>query len=615
MDPLVRDANRHDSPRSPEAGRPDAAAGADHGVVRRLALAALATLVLGCDSAPPAAPARFLDDGLPLGTVPGEFERQQAMVVAWPRFAAAGAGPSSQNAIFDQDQLYCDIVAAVGKRMATVILVEDAQAEQRVTALLSQRQIAADGLRFLQIPFASEWIRDYGPLTFQNRAGAWGLLDAEFVEGPVGVYPYEDRMPSALGRLLQLPTVRVPLSIQHGNLLSNGRGLCLVTQKIVAENAGRGYDADDVRRVLAKFYGATEVVFLETLEGEPTGHVDMFATWTSADTVVIGQYPPEYDPVNAAILDRNAQRLSRAASAGGPVKVVRVPMPPRVPSRSGMELWTTYTNVAYANGVLLLPVYPRWASEAEAVAVETYQRLLPDWTIVKINAVPVLRTGGSIHCVTMNLPCLGALAEGKVEASAQSQRETHPAASDTKGVPWYGAWPTGDDANSVSVVRLAGTGASDEDLIAVGNLPEVRMLDLRDTRITDQGLRHLSRLRDLEVLVLTGTAVSDQGLEYLAGMSRLKVLCLDETQVTSRGLPLLQRFPRLGWLNLSRTAITAEGLSQLRACSALEVLIVDPCPVSPEDVQAFQASAPGIQVYDGTRRRPPFHSFAYQHFP
>lgn len=196
-----------------------------------------------------------------------------------------------------------------------------------------------------------------------------------------------------------------------------------------------------------------------------------------------------------------------------------------------------------------------------------------------------------------------------------AQHEFSPWASDVIRPPWHRAWLGHDDWNSVSVVRLSGTEACDEDLIAVGHLTQLRMLDLRDTRITDQGLRHLSGLRDLEVLVLTGTAVSDQGLEHLADMPGLKVLCLDETKVTSGGLPLLQRFPRLGWLNLSNTAITTEGLTHLRAYPALEVLVVDPCPLSQEDIKAFQESTPGIQVYDGTRRRPPFHYFSHKHFP
>jgi hypothetical protein len=195
-----------------------------------------------------------------------------------------------------------------------------------------------------------------------------------------------------------------------------------------------------------------------------------------------------------------------------------------------------------------------------------------------------------------------------------AERKFEPASSDADQPPWYQVWLGDDAGNSVSVVRLAGTEASDLDLIAVGKLTDLRMLDLRDTRITDQGLRHLGRLRNLEVLILSGTAVSDPGLEHLAGMTGLKVLCLDETKITSGCLPLLLRFPQLGWLNLSNTAITAAGLSHLRACPALEVLIVAPCPVSPEDMRVFQQSVPGVQVYDGTRRRPAFHHFSYKHF-
>lgn len=584
-------------------------------ILRPHAFVVYALLLVGCSGTPPPVPTELPDDARPRATVPGEFEPQQAIAIAWPRFATDALPSAAKAAFVDPDQLYCDLVAAVAGRIPLVVLVEDSQARERVAALLGQRQIPANAVHFLHVPFASEWIRDYGPLTVRTGDGSWRLLDAEFVEGPVGVYPYEDRMPATLGRLLQVPTVRVPLSVQHGNVLSNGRGLFLATRKMVDENAGRRYGQDDVRRVLREFYGAAEVVFLEPLAGEPTGHVDMFATWTSADTVLIGQYPPDYDPRNAAILDRNAERVARAEVAGRRVTVVRIPMPPRVAPRSGTELWATYTNVAYANGVLLLPVYPRWAPEVEAAAEETYRRLLPDWTVAKVNAVPILRTGGSIHCVTMNLPRVGQWGQNPEDSPPQLPGAERRPATGVKGAPWYGAWPADDAAASATVVRLAGTDAADEDLIAVGRMTELKMLDLRDTRVTDEGLRHLSGLKQLEILVLTGTTVSDQGLEQLTAMPALKVLCLDETRVTSAGLSLLRGLTQLGWLNLSHTGITAAGLSQLRDCPALEILILDPCPLRPDEMSAFREAAPGVQVYDGTRRRPAFHRFSYKHFP
>ena len=44
---------------------------------------------------------------------------------------------------------------------------------------------------------------------------------------------------------------------------------------------------DAFRKVL----GAKQVIYLENLFGERNGHVDMFATFTAVDTIVIGEFP------------------------------------------------------------------------------------------------------------------------------------------------------------------------------------------------------------------------------------------------------------------------------------------------------------------------------------
>ena len=49
--------------------------------------------------------------------------------------------------------------------------------------------------------------------------------------------------------------------------------------------------------------------FLEPLKGERTGHVDLFAKFMSADTIIVGRYDSDLDR-NAARLNRNVERLS-----------------------------------------------------------------------------------------------------------------------------------------------------------------------------------------------------------------------------------------------------------------------------------------------------------------
>ncbi len=317
---------------------------------------------------------RLSGEAEPLGLLPGEFERQEGILLAWPREARPPFPEDVLDLYRREDRLFCDIVQALWRSVRVIVLVEDSPSRDRVVRLLLQAKVPPDAVRFVEAPFTGEWIRDYGPLTVRAGDGSWTLIDAEYVPKDfVCLDPHDDRLASVLGALFQIPTVRAPIAIQHGNLQSNGRGLCIATRRLLDDNAARGYDADDVTRILKRFYGAGEVVFLESLRGEPTGHVDMFATFPSPETVVVGQCSPGSDPANAAILDRNAARLAAVGPPYGPLKVVRVPMPPRLPSGDGPARWPTYTNVVYANNTLLVPVYPGLDPAGGAFALSLYR--------------------------------------------------------------------------------------------------------------------------------------------------------------------------------------------------------------------------------------------------
>ena len=365
---------------------------------------------------------RFLEEREPLGVIPGEFERQEAILIAWPEQVGPSSPQNMDNSHGGEDRVFREIVQAVWRSVQVIILAKHSRSQDRVARLLSQAGIPDDAVRFVQIPFQCEWIRDYGPLAVRAGDGSYTWIDADYVDlHLVSVDPYEDRLPSALGALLRVRTVRAPFAMEHGNLLGNGRGLCITTQRLLDDNTAGGYDADDVTRMLKQVYGAKEVVFLERMQGEHTGHVDMFATFPSPDTIVIGRCSPESDPANAAILDRNAERLESLGSPCGPLKVVRVPMLPRIQGRDGLTVYPTYTNVLYANDTLLVPIYPALDPASDHSALTLYQKLLPDWTIVGIDIFPILELAGGIHCVTLNLPTIGNGRDDSAAERPQSQ--------------------------------------------------------------------------------------------------------------------------------------------------------------------------------------------------
>ncbi len=344
--------------------------------------------------------------------IPAEFEPQEALLLGCRELADY------------HPELFAQLVAHIASRAAILALVPDLQCQRAVAGALKAYGVSDCRVTFVEVQHDTMWTRDYGPFVGQYSDGSVALVDAHYAELE---RPQDDQVPEQIGGFLRLPVVEAPLSVEGGNLLTNGTGLFLTTSRLLERNAARGYDKKEVRRILRRYYGAKQVVFLEPLAGEETGHVDMFATMTSPTTVVIGRYDQQEDPVNAAILDRNAARLATLKAADGqPLNVVRIPMPPHADGQ-----WRTYTNAIYVNRLLLVPSYPTVDPEGLTEALDTYQHLLPDWQVVTLDATSVIQSGGALHCVSMNLSRLRATDDGQrprqVPARQMTRTWTRPA--------------------------------------------------------------------------------------------------------------------------------------------------------------------------------------------
>lgn len=318
------------------------------------------------------------------GVLPGEFEWHDVLLLGWRKHMQS-----------EQYEELCAIAAAAGRSMTLLVLTPDQIGREHARRMLEAHQVDPSRIDFLTAPVDTPWIRDYGPLQVKAYDGSYVLVDTT---SEVPAKAQEDT-PQRVASHLRLGTVRAPLILDGGNLLSNGAGLCLTTTYTLDQNAEEhGLSPRRVESLIREYFGADEVVFLEPLQGEPTGHVDMFTTFVGPDTVIVGRYETSHDPVNARILDANAERLARCVTASGPLRVERIVMPPRSDER-----WLTYTNVIHANERLLVPHYPEMPETIERQVRETYRRLLPGREIVPVSATALMRYEGGLHCATAQL--------------------------------------------------------------------------------------------------------------------------------------------------------------------------------------------------------------------
>lgn len=316
--------------------------------------------------------------------LPGDFERHGAVLVA--------AGWLAREAPTVLVELFRTAVAST----QLVLQASSSQDRNRAIQVLAEAGLSPNETPFLVVPTDTAWVRDYGPIFVGEKAGGLHAFDAAYDK------PGRAR-DEAAGRLIadyfHVPTRATRLRWQGGNLLSDGKGLLVTTTQSINANIEWGNDVDTVLRFLREQFGVRQVVVLEHLPGERTGHVDMFACFTSSDTIVVGAYDSSIDPKNAARLDRNAARLAKVQIGGGRLNVVRVPMPT---NQDGV--WRSSTNVVFADGTLLVPVFPTVDKDRSEEALTFYRQLLPEWKVVGVDAERLAAFEGGLRCATLYVP-------------------------------------------------------------------------------------------------------------------------------------------------------------------------------------------------------------------
>ena len=58
----------------------------------------------------------------------------------------------------------------------------------------------------------------------------------------------------------------------------------------------------------------------------------------------------------------------------------------------------------FANGLLIVPTFPAINPRLDREALDRFSALMPDWKVVGLDCEEISKKGGSLHCMTRNLP-------------------------------------------------------------------------------------------------------------------------------------------------------------------------------------------------------------------
>lgn len=355
--------------------------------------------------------------------LPAEYASTTGLLIGWPQYGC------------DVTELSDLIRTALGRTQVTVVVADEHQ--QGAETCLRHRGVTDTQLaqvEWVNAQVDSIWMRDFGPEVVTAADGSRQIVDMSYypqlsdtcnnLAGRTG----DDAVPTRLAEAWGSPVHRAKVRLEGGNLQTDGAGTCFRAQREANKRncfSGWCYTEAELNEVIGSFHGCRTIA-LESMVGGVIDHIDMWMTVLSKKTILVGRYDVADDAENAAILDRNAQRLSDLG-----YRVVRVPMPKPYCKQlnatctgqqnligkcdgTSERVWATYMNSIRLGNAMAVPVF-RWvpdshkaiiaAQEAEAFAI--YQRELDrEFGRGAVQVVPIQSDGiipcqGSLHCVTM----------------------------------------------------------------------------------------------------------------------------------------------------------------------------------------------------------------------
>lgn len=324
--------------------------------------------------------------------MPGEFARHTGCWMAWPCREGLWANDAATA------QEYADVANAIGRFEPLMMLAPP----ERVAAA---RALLGDNVTIIEMPIDDSWARDAGPNFLINAAGELAGSKWQFNAWGNKYQPHDQD--ALMGsRILQRAGAREFASnmIAEGGAISvDGEGTVITTESCMLNpNRNPGWSRAEIEAELCRTLGVEKVIWLpgDVEETETDGHVDGIAAFIEPGRILLEINPDKTDP-HYYVGQENLAALRGQTDARG--RKLEIEFIHEGPYHPGVwnEGCSSYINSYLANDAVIVPGY---GYDRDQAAVETYQRLYPQRSIVQVYIGHIALGGGGVHCITQQQP-------------------------------------------------------------------------------------------------------------------------------------------------------------------------------------------------------------------
>jgi agmatine/peptidylarginine deiminase len=347
---------------------------------------------------------------------PGEFEESQAVCISWAYHYGINGNIIGVDTFSDYGYVSAQLAKFISDELPVWIRVPYVADTLKVKAFMNDLGWPlTQNYVFFIAPGDDWWIRDYGPngIYLGEKDSALAFIDLKYYDGRDN----DDTYPKVLAKHMGVRNFESKVYGEGGNLMSDGFGRVFFSDVFTSANEQqRGWIGAQTLDSITQYFGSTMNVNLKALQCDGgTGHIDLYTKLIDEQTILVMQYPTEITAIDKKLIEDNYQYLTTLKSTyNRPFRIYRFPTPTGDDGTYNLKTCSEVDSGArtYINGITLNKtfIYPTYSddidgNQEQSIEVQKlYEKYLPGYKVIPIDARAVAPAGGSIHCITMQIP-------------------------------------------------------------------------------------------------------------------------------------------------------------------------------------------------------------------
>lgn len=365
-------------------------------------------------------PPEYLPPPPPAGVVrPAEFEEMDSSIITIINYGSA---------YLDMWVEMLDVYSEAGH---TYIVASPAM-QGTMTTMFSAAGIPSSSYTYLNYAKDTIWIRDYGPEFVRETDGTRHIIDSYYGDDR----PNDDAMPGVIAASDWINSDSSAIELHDhdhhlagGNIMTDGAGTCFFSDIIYGYEKPSSWTNADVDDMLADYYGCEQIIVLNPICLDGTGHIDLYAKMMGPTAILLGEFPVDtyFDgtqnagttghcgdstPNDHEDQEDNLATIEATTNLADEDWVVTRLHTLEPYQDSYGWVYRSYMNSQVFNGVVAMPSYyaengTETAAELldfEDQAIAAYEEAAPGVTVFAIDSDHIIPMAGAIHCIAHEIP-------------------------------------------------------------------------------------------------------------------------------------------------------------------------------------------------------------------